>query len=357
MEKNLALHNQWLRLLCPDCMAPLPMDDGNWSACPACGWLPRERAGVLVALPRKARDREIKERERQGWLLNALPPRDERDAFLLSLPFVEEESPTPTHYREAGRQFRVALEYLSPLRGKRGLDLGGKVGWAAYRFVQNGAEMVCVDYNDGPESGLEAGSAYATAGFPFDRICADAEALPLGDEQFDFVFSSAFLHHLPSPARAIAHVSRVLKPGGAYIACTEAFCPFWMRRHRALARCDLAMRFISEGINEQVFYMREYRKWFRQAGLKLSVINPRWDKVAPGKIALGRNLREPGFRPEILTNREHAAGMSGILARAVLASRLWQPLASPSLFPLVRGTLLNGTQKFRILVGVKGVVA
>ena len=340
-------------MLCPDCMRPLRVADGGAPACPTCGREPEEVDGVILALPRAVAEREIKEREKQGWQSHSLPPDEASRDLLLRLPYVEDDSPLPTHYREAARQLRCALDYLSPVQGKRGLDLGGHVGWAAYRFVERGAEMVCVDYNDDARSGLRAGSAYIESGFAFDRVCADAEALPLDDGQFDFVFSSAFLHHLPSPAKAIAHVARVLKPGGVYFASTEAFCPFWSGRKRVLTRCDLAMRNISDGINEQVFHMSEYGKWFREAGLRLRVVNPRWDTVAAGGIGFGERLREPGFRPEILTNRARSGGASGVLARAALASGAWRPLAHPAVFPWVRGALLSGTQKFRILLGVK----
>ncbi|MDO8677050.1 MAG: metalloregulator ArsR/SmtB family transcription factor [Acidobacteriota bacterium] len=42
----------------------------------------------------------------------------------------------------------------------------------------------------------------------------DMEALPIDDAQLDVAIVALVLHHVPEPARALAEVSRVLKPGG-----------------------------------------------------------------------------------------------------------------------------------------------
>ena len=42
----------------------------------------------------------------------------------------------------------------------------------------------------------------------------DMEALPIDDDQLDAAVVALVLHHVPDPARAIAEVCRVLKPGG-----------------------------------------------------------------------------------------------------------------------------------------------
>jgi ubiquinone/menaquinone biosynthesis C-methylase UbiE len=44
--------------------------------------------------------------------------------------------------------------------------------------------------------------------------CGDAEHLPFADNSFDVVYSWGVLHHSPDTPRAIAEVSRVLRPGG-----------------------------------------------------------------------------------------------------------------------------------------------
>jgi ArsR family transcriptional regulator len=45
----------------------------------------------------------------------------------------------------------------------------------------------------------------------------ELEALPIDDERLDLATVMLVLHHVPEPARAIAEVARVLKPGGRLI--------------------------------------------------------------------------------------------------------------------------------------------
>ena len=49
---------------------------------------------------------------------------------------------------------------------------------------------------------------------PIRHVAADANDLPFADECFDAVVLFATLHHLPDPARALAHLKRLLKPSG-----------------------------------------------------------------------------------------------------------------------------------------------
>jgi SAM-dependent methyltransferase len=57
-------------------------------------------------------------------------------------------------------------------------------------------------------------------------LLADGHALPFRDQSFDVVFSFAVLEHLHSPARALAEIARVLKPGGLYIGSVSQGEPF-----------------------------------------------------------------------------------------------------------------------------------
>jgi SAM-dependent methyltransferase len=48
--------------------------------------------------------------------------------------------------------------------------------------------------------------------------CADASRLPFADEQFQTVLAVSVMEHLPQPARVLAEVFRVLRPGGRFVA-------------------------------------------------------------------------------------------------------------------------------------------
>jgi ubiquinone/menaquinone biosynthesis C-methylase UbiE len=47
-------------------------------------------------------------------------------------------------------------------------------------------------------------------------LCADAEGLPLADNQIDYVYSYGVIHHSENTQRIIDHIHRALKPGGTF---------------------------------------------------------------------------------------------------------------------------------------------
>ena len=101
-------------------------------------------------------------------------------------------------------------------RGKRVLEIGTGVGTDARRIIGRGGIYTGVN--------VDAGSTHATAsalhsfGLPGGVLQADATALRFPDASFDFVYTFGVLHHIPNVERAIAHIRRVLKPGGEVVA-------------------------------------------------------------------------------------------------------------------------------------------
>ncbi len=64
--------------------------------------------------------------------------------------------------------------------------------------------------------GAQAGEA---GGGRFDFVAGRAEALPFEDGRFDLVMCQTLLIHLPDPARGVAEMVRVCRPGGVILAC------------------------------------------------------------------------------------------------------------------------------------------
>jgi hypothetical protein len=137
-----------------------------------------------------------------------------------------------------------------------------------------------------------------------------------------------------------------------YFAICEAFQPLWLGRQQVLEENDEVQRFLAVGINEQVFPQADYLCWFEDAGLKVNIINPRWDIAEKGRLQGGR-LLAGDYRPEMLEKRRHGSGAAALAAKALLGTDAWR-LAVPLLrSEAARRAFLALTRKPRILCGRK----
>jgi ubiquinone/menaquinone biosynthesis C-methylase UbiE len=119
--------------------------------------------------------------------------------------------PQPSNEDSSRGELRYRLRCIDKLghsfRGDESLlDTGCGNGGVARLLLQRVREVTAIDvepfatWNDAP-------------GLTF-RV-ADAEQLPFDDASFDLVHSKDSLHHMHSPAQALAEYRRVLKPRGA----------------------------------------------------------------------------------------------------------------------------------------------
>jgi len=103
------------------------------------------------------------------------------------------------------------LELLDPKPGERILDLGCGTGHLTGKIAEAGAQVVGVDRS--PEMIEQAREKYPALRFEVMDACE----LSL-DGSFDAVFSNATLHWIHEPERVIAGITKLLKPGGCFVA-------------------------------------------------------------------------------------------------------------------------------------------
>ena len=104
-----------------------------------------------------------------------------------------------------------ALAMAPSLRGRAVLDIGcGQGTLCAGALDQGAARVVGVDLT--PRA--LALAAAALDGRDVELHLGSAEALPLASDQFDVVFCTEVLEHVPDVDRCLTEMSRMLKPGG-----------------------------------------------------------------------------------------------------------------------------------------------
>lgn len=176
------------RLRCPACHGPLVE-----LACGGCGAQYDRMKGVPILLDETTsmfRATDVDRGARAPSALGRLVPR-------------------------LGRNLKAAQNYRSfgsLLAGPRVLIVGGRVlGEGMEALVEQELELVETDIALGPRT----------------QIVCDAHALPFADETFDGVVAQAVLEHVVDPARCVAEIHRVLKPGAIVYAET----PFMQQVH------------------------------------------------------------------------------------------------------------------------------
>lgn len=124
----------------------------------------------------------------------------------------------------AGLQARVSDELLERLGAfafspRVVLDLGCGTGRVTreLRRRYRGALVVALDLAPGM---LREARRHSSFWRRFERLCADAQRLPLKEASVDLVFSSLMLQWCEPLDEALAEVRRVLKPGGFFAFST-----------------------------------------------------------------------------------------------------------------------------------------
>jgi SAM-dependent methyltransferase len=118
-----------------------------------------------------------------------------------------------------GPPLEPAIDQALNLAGDESLlDIGTGPGDfpARLRAVGHRGQLVGIDASPG----MIAKAASANSGLQF--LVADAQSLPFADGAFDIVTARHMLYHVPDIPRALRDAHRVLRPGGRFLAVTNA---------------------------------------------------------------------------------------------------------------------------------------
>ncbi|XP_037464343.1 uncharacterized methyltransferase At2g41040, chloroplastic-like isoform X2 [Triticum dicoccoides] len=126
-------------------------------------------------------------------------------------------------------EFQMAQDYFQSVAGGILVDVSCGSGLFSRKFASSGAyssvialdfseNMLrqCYDYIKQEETPMNTNLAL---------VRADISRLPFASSSIDAIHAGAAIHCWPSPSNAIAEISRVLKPGGVFVATTFLSTP------------------------------------------------------------------------------------------------------------------------------------
>jgi len=178
--------------------------------------------------------------------------------------------------RQSAERYRlepyiVDFAHFDSWAGKRVLEIGVGLGADHQRFVEAGARTTGVDLT--PRAIDMTRRRLQAFGLESELLVADAENLPLADDEFDLVYSWGVIHHSPDTGRAVQEVLRVLKPGGVarimiYSKWSLVGLILWLRyallRARPLTRLREIYANYLESPGTKAYSSAEARRLFAQ---------------------------------------------------------------------------------------------
>ena len=163
---------------------------------------------------------------------------------------------------------QLRAETLAAATG-RVVEIGFGTGLNLPHYPAGVSELVAVEPNAGMVHRSDV--RVQAAAFPVRIVDGSAEALPLGDGEFDTAVSTFTLCSVTDPALALAELRRVLRPGGRLLLLEHGLAPDpavarWQHRLDGLQQvlacgCHL-VRPMAATITAQGFEMRQLREFY-----------------------------------------------------------------------------------------------
>ncbi|MEW6733242.1 MAG: class I SAM-dependent methyltransferase [Acidobacteriota bacterium] len=104
-----------------------------------------------------------------------------------------------------------AFAVAGVVTGRLAADIGAGTGFITTGLLQHGLKVIAVDRSEAML--VEMQRKFAGSG-EIDYRLGEAEELPIGNEEVDYVFANMYLHHVETPLDAIHEMVRILKPKG-----------------------------------------------------------------------------------------------------------------------------------------------
>lgn len=131
----------------------------------------------------------------------------------------EKISANPIVDYEQNVRSEIVLNYLSPKKGDKILDIGCGNARDIVYIVEKGAEVTGIDISEGMI--VEAKKDLEVLGYKNITLeVGDATNLDYADNQFDKVLCSEVIEHIPNADKALDEICRILKPGGKLVLST-----------------------------------------------------------------------------------------------------------------------------------------
>jgi SAM-dependent methyltransferase len=125
----------------------------------------------------------------------------------------------------------VDFEKFDVKPGERVLDMGCGGGRHAFALYRRGADVVAFDMDASELADVAvmfeamAAEGEVPAGAKAATVRGTAYALPFEDNSFDKIIAAEVMEHLPEDTRAMAELTRVLKPGGLIAVTVPRWLP------------------------------------------------------------------------------------------------------------------------------------
>jgi malonyl-CoA O-methyltransferase len=251
----------------------------------------------------------------------------------------------PGYDAAAWLQQQAAAELLERLAffgcaPRRVLDLGAGTCRASGALAERypGAQVLAIDLAAGM---LRAASGNWWRRRPYERICADACALPLPDHSVDLIYSNLMVQWCDRPELLFTELSRVLIPGGLLLF--SSFGPESLAELReAWTHADAATH-VSEFPDMPALADALLHGGFVEPVLDVEPLRHHY----PDALALMRELKRLGAhnaaseRQRGLTGRARLRIMQGAYEQRRTAAGL------PATFELLYAVAFNGTREPR----------